>query len=45
MMYRVTTVMLVEADSEDEALEIEGRAGGDIEEWYAEPVEGEEAGR
>jgi hypothetical protein len=28
-IYRVTTVTLVEADSEDEALEIEGKAGGD----------------
>lgn len=37
--YRVTTITLVEADSEDDALEVEGRAGGDIQQWYAEPAE------
>ena len=38
-VYRVTTVVYVEADSEEEALEVEGRAGGEIDSWTAEKVE------
>ena len=38
-VYRVTTVVYVEADSEEEALEVEGRAGGEVDSWTAEKVE------
>ena len=37
-LYEVITVVLVEADSEEEALERESNGMGELQEWTAQPV-------